>query len=309
MRSTRNTRGYHERREFRHIALSSLPSLFLLFLLAAFMVVTAAAAIRMTIETEQMVKLRVQLADRADITGLQQAIGRLPGVKRMQYSSKEQNLKDLADYLGEPELVTEYAGADNPLPAELTVELTDADSALMLGEQIKTLPGVTEVILPEDVGTILEQAKLVRMILAGLILVTLIALLNTTRQMLRLLINRRQHEIRLMDELGTPAWRIWLPAALEGWLMTVPTALLAWTLAWQIGTRILLHSAATPGFVKLAVRQSTTVLGVGLPLAALLMAAVAAKNAVTPYVDTWRQKGERRRVADLLDEADEAAGV
>jgi cell division transport system permease protein len=160
-------------------------------------------------------------ATQADRTEVQRALEGTPGVKSVQYISKEQALRELGGKVADAKGKIELLGS-NPLPSLFRVTPKDPDELKAIVAQIAPggtprLAAIDEVRNREsDTGKILSATGLVKglgAVMAGLLILASIALIANT---IRLSVFARRREVEVMKLVGATNWFIRWPFVIEG---------------------------------------------------------------------------------------------
>lgn len=152
----------------------------------------------------------------------------LPGVKSVDYISKQAGFAQLQNELG-----TQYSDVlgglskDNTLPAKLVVKVTDPNQTLGIANEIRSMPGVDRVYDGKDVvGKLLGFLSIVRNIglvfIIGLIVTAMFLISNT----IKITIFSRRREIEIMKLVGATNWFIRWPFLTEGMMIGAVGALI-----------------------------------------------------------------------------------
>ncbi len=223
-------------------ALGSIVTIFLsLFIIGVFLV--GGVVVSNIVSTvEDQVSISIWLDDDASDAGvstLQSAIRSIDGVSGVSYTSKDQALEDFKSSMSSNPEIVEYFGDENPLPASLVVELSDAQMIDSVVESILSLDALTVVCdtpdSPSDslkygqktVEKLLVLTNYVRYIgialIALLIFIAMVFINNT----IRLAILARRKEIAIMRLVGASNGFIRGPFLMEGALHALIGAILA----------------------------------------------------------------------------------
>jgi len=203
-------------------------SLFILgiFLLLALNVNYIASQIESDVEIR--VFLEVNTPD-TQIELLQNAIGRIPNVKKITFVSKEEGLKQLREKLGaENRDVLEGLDQENPLPDSFTVEVYEPQTVSQVAAAITELnagrnpPPIFKVDYGsgtvEKLFTITRMVRNVGLVLvAGLAFTAMFLIANT----IKLTILARRKEISIMKLVGATNGFIRWPFFIEGALLGI----------------------------------------------------------------------------------------
>jgi cell division transport system permease protein len=160
-------------------------------------------------------------ATESDRIRVQRELEATPGVKSIEYISKDEALRELGQKVNDAKDKVELLGS-NPLPSLLRVTPEDPDEIKMIAAQIA--PGGTprfdaidEVRNREsDTDKILSATGLVKglgAVMAGLLILASIALIANT---IRLSVFARRREVEVMKLVGATNWFIRWPFVIEG---------------------------------------------------------------------------------------------
>lgn len=209
-----------------------------LFILGVFLLLTLNVN-NLTDQIESQVQIRVFLnldADEAVVTEMQNAIGSIAEVSKVQFVSKEEGLQLLRNSLGEDaDLLEGYEEDENPLPYSFTVEVFEpltikfaAKQIEAINEKYETRPiqsvkygqGTVEALF--RVTTAVRNIGLV--IVLGLSLTAMFLISNT----IKMTILARRREISIMKLVGATnsfiRWPFFIEGALIGFFGSAITA-------------------------------------------------------------------------------------
>ena len=181
-----------------------------------------------TNDVREQISLRVFLYDdatRGEITKLEEQIGGVNHVVSTDFVDKAEALEILRERLNDKNVVDELNS--NPLPASLNVNLDDPDNLESVRAELSPTgaQGKAEPISPiiEEVKDSREEAseiravtgavKIVLAIIAALLLVASLMLVGNT---IRLSIYARRREVEVMHLVGATSWFIRWPFIIEG---------------------------------------------------------------------------------------------
>lgn len=163
-------------------------------------------------------EIRVFLNDEVPkdrVKKVQTTIQKLPGVRSVQYVSKESAWEKFKK--DNPAYPTE--GIDNPLPEAFTVRLRDVDQADIIAGSIKKVPDVAKdgvLYLRQEremLSQFLSMLRLAGIALGGMMLITSGILIYNAIQMT---IKARAREFRIMELVGANGTTITTPLLIEG---------------------------------------------------------------------------------------------
>ncbi len=196
-----------------------------------------------------------------------------PQIAEARIQSKDEALASLQlDY---PYLAQAKEFIENPLPDTLRIKLSDPQSVKAVAEQLKKIEGVESVeyggTLTEQLVKVLTGVRIAVNILIALLLVnTLFSVMGT----IRLSIENRRDELRVMQLVGATRNFIQAPFVIEGVLLTIfagALSLVLGTLAYRFlssATQTLLPFVPVLGNSDL-LRAGAVLLGLALLMGAL----------------------------------------
>ncbi|SDT00129.1 cell division transport system permease protein [Paenibacillaceae bacterium GAS479] len=240
------TLGRHIREGVRNIfrngwmSFASISSIFIsLFILGAF-VLLALNVNKLADQLESQVEIRAFLqmdATKESEAAIETKLRNIPEVKSVTYLTAEQNLQEMSEMLGSDgkQLLEDFQGEDNPLPASFTIEVYDPLTVAAAAAQVEAIssaqdpPAFQQVKYGKGtVETLFKVTDTVRniglIIVAGLA-VTAMFLIATT---IKTTIINRQREISIMKLVGATnafiRWPFFVEGALIGFLSSALTA-------------------------------------------------------------------------------------
>jgi cell division transport system permease protein len=160
-------------------------------------------------------------ATESDRVEVQRALEATPGVKSVDYISKDEALRELGHKVNDAQAKIELLGS-NPLPSLFRVTPEDPDELKAIVAQIapggtQRLDAIDDVQNREsDTGKILSATGLVKglgAVMAGLLILASIALIANT---IRLSVFARRREVEVMKLVGATNWFIRWPFVIEG---------------------------------------------------------------------------------------------
>lgn len=163
------------------------------------------------------VKMDRELKD-ADAKKLMPTIEKISGVKKVTFSTKDQELDKIIESQKEDgKEIFETYRKNNPLGAAYIVEVEDAKQIDKISDQISVLENVNEVNSGgSSTNSLVNTLETVRnggaVFVVGLTVVALFMIANT----IKITITSRQTEISIMRMVGASNWYIRLPYMLEG---------------------------------------------------------------------------------------------
>lgn len=205
----------------RHFSMtfSSVVSIGIALLMALFMFVIYMNVGGFTNQIESEFMIQVSLnptLDEEEISKLSNSISSLPSVKKVTYSSKEEELDALIKENGA--MFKQYKGKDrNPLYNVFNVELKDNTKISKITKKIASMNGVVDATYGGGaINTMVQLFKNIRIwgsVFVGLMVFIAIFLIRNTIKMTILV---RKEEIAIMRTVGAYNWYISLPFVLEG---------------------------------------------------------------------------------------------
>ncbi|MEG1002983.1 permease-like cell division protein FtsX [Clostridium sp.] len=206
------------------------------FVLGIFVLITKNVGLALN-DVQSKVELKVFLKD--DIKLIEQReveikLHELPGVKEVQYESKEQAFTSFEDSTKDNKgLLEGYSLEKNPFPASFIVKLTDPKDAEAVTNGVKDLPGVESIGNQQDlINTITKVVNGVKVIGAVLFVilvgVAVFLIMNTTK----LTVYSRRREVGIMKFVGATDWFIRWPFIIEGMIIGLVGSVLSTALVF-----------------------------------------------------------------------------
>lgn len=279
--------------------LGSIITIFLsLFVIGVFLV--GAAVIENVVSSvESEVTITAYLSDDvsdSQVSSLTSEIKAIDGVSGVSYVSKDQALENFRAMSSNPEIVDQLDGA-NPLPASLTIDLSDPQMVESVADQIVAnstfKKACDEPSKPADslkygqktVERLFQLTSYVRYIGLALIVLLIFIAMVFINNTIRLAILARRKEIAIMRLVGASNGFIRGPFLMEGAMHAIIGSLLA------IGSIELIHRVALPKvqsaltFLPMDVAGQTYVLiYVGLLVAGLVIGLIGSAFAMRRYL-------------------------
>lgn len=279
--------------------LGSIITIFLsLFVIGVFLV--GAAVIENVVSSvESEVTITAYLSDDvsdSQVSSLTSEIKAIDGVSGVSYVSKDQALENFRAMSSNPEIVDQLDGA-NPLPASLTIELSDPQMVESVADQIVAnstfKKACDEPSKPADslkygqktVERLFQLTSYVRYIGLALIVLLIFIAMVFINNTIRLAILARRKEIAIMRLVGASNGFIRGPFLMEGAMHAIIGSFLA------IGSIELIHRVALPKvqsaltFLPMDVAGQTYVLiYVGLLVAGLVIGLIGSAFAMRRYL-------------------------
>lgn len=178
-------------------------------------------------DLEMMVFVEDSL-DKNDLADLGRKIKQIPGIKSVQFISKDQALAKLQSKFDAKQYDLKKTVGDNPLPNSFKVKAKKPRDVPQIAKQIFKLEGVYKVNygqgMVERLFHITRWVRIISIILIVLLAMGAVFLIATT---IRLAIFSRRKEIYLMKLIGATDWFVRWPFFIEGILLGSMGALLA----------------------------------------------------------------------------------
>lgn len=193
------------------------------FVLGIFVLITKNVGLALN-DVQSKVELKVFLKD--DIKLIEQReveikLHELPGVKDVQYESKEQAFTSFQESTKDNKgLLEGYSLEKNPFPASFIVKLADPNDAEAVTNAVKDLPGVESIGNQQDlINTITKVVNGIKVVGAVLFIilvgVAIFLIMNTTK----LTVYSRRREVGIMKFVGATDWFIRWPFIIEGMII------------------------------------------------------------------------------------------
>ena len=189
-------------------------------------------------ETEKKVdKVVVYLTDDASEEAIQDIISKAEStgyVKDVSFTSKEQAWEDFSKNMELSNDAYFLEGMEeNPLPASLTLQLSNIKQAKAVANTLQSMPGVYQVdYLNELIGKIVQVNDWVRIlgvVIVAILLIIAIVLIHNT---IKSTIANRSQEIQIMKYIGASNGYIRRPLLIEGLVFGVVAGALALVLVY-----------------------------------------------------------------------------
>lgn len=203
------------------MSISSIFAVTITLLLIAILGIIAINVNKITLSIENSLTIYVKVdreATNKQAKKIGEELNMIEGVKKVTYSSKEQELNKLINSQSSEnkKLFATYK-KDNPLGDAYQVEVKNAKNIATIAKQIEDIPNVNEVTYggssTSDMVNLLEHIRNGGAIFAlALTVVVLFMIANT----IKMAITSRSTEIAIMRMVGASNWYIRLPFMLEG---------------------------------------------------------------------------------------------
>jgi cell division transport system permease protein len=166
--------------------------------------------------------------DKTQLVQMETEIKSLPGVKSVQFISKDQALTNLQSKFADKKYDLKQTVSDNPLPNSFEVKAENPKDVAKIAKQIFKLEGVYKVNygqgLVERLFQITRWVRIISVIIIIMLALGAVFLIATT---IRLAIFSRRKEVYLMKLIGATDWFVRWPFFIEGILLGSMGALLA----------------------------------------------------------------------------------
>jgi len=216
-------------------------------------------------DLEMMVFVEDSL-NKTDLQDLGQEIKNIPGVKTVQFISKDRALTNLQSKFNDKEYDLKKTVGNNPLPNSFEVKAENPKDVAQIAKQIFKLEGVYKVNygqgLVERLFKITRWVRIISIVLIILLAMGAVFLIATT---IRLAIFARRKEIYLMKLIGATDWFVRWPFFIEGIFLGSVGALLA-VILLAIGYGSLVNNMQTAVFFIPLVKSPTMLLEIYLAL-------------------------------------------
>lgn len=191
-----------------------------------------------TEDVRSQLELKVFLFDdatKSEIANLEDRIGRIPHVEKVEYVSPAAALKILEEELEDRSLLDELNS--NPLPPAFNVQADDPDNLESVqtalsppnsaGKPQPISPAIDEIVTGEQTTQIREVTGAVKILLAVIAVLLAVASLFLVGNTIRLSIYARRREVEVMQLVGATNWFIRWPFVIEGLVVGLFGALIA----------------------------------------------------------------------------------
>ncbi len=286
----------------RHFSttLGSIVTLFLSLLIIGIFLFGANILNNVVSSVESEVTITAYVADDADakeVQSLQSYIQSIDGVSSVDYTSKEQALENFRNsYTSSPEIV-EQMGDENPLPASISIELSEPGRVGSVAKEIESNATFISVCdNPSDpsdslkygqktVERLFQLTKAIRyggiVLIALLIFIAMVFVNNT----IRLAILARRKEISIMRLVGASNGFIRGPFLMEAILHAIIGTALAVAVLELIRNLAIPKIASTLAWLPMGIAFSTVVtIYIGLLVAALIIVVIASAFSMRKYL-------------------------
>ena len=169
---------------------------------------------------ESNVEISVFLNEGVNPADVEQKLNTINGVVGHTFVSKEEGLTEFAKTMGDPTLIRDLEGENNPLPDLIRVRVKEPEQVASVAEAIKLYPEVEMVDFGEELVTRLMQitSRLNSIFLMLGISIALGAVFLIVT-IIRLSVVARQDEVSVMKYMGASNGYIRFPFLMEGMVM------------------------------------------------------------------------------------------
>lgn len=169
---------------------------------------------------ESNVEISVFLNEDVNATEIEDRLNHLDGVVGHTFVSKQEGLTDFAQTMGDPSLLRDLEGENNPLPDLIRVRVTEPEQVAGVAGAIQAYPEVELVDYGEELVTRLMQItshiNTIFLILSVSIAIGAVFLIVN---IIRLSVLARQEEVTVMKYMGASNGYIRFPFLMEGMVM------------------------------------------------------------------------------------------
>lgn len=203
------------------LTISSVISISLALLIAAFMIVVAGNVSQFanSIEDEFLIQVSIKpnVSEEAR-DNLQKEIKKISDVESITFSTKEEEIDKLIESNGE--IFSSYQGENNPLYDVFVVRLKSSQNMVEITKEIQAMKGVSEATFG---GSMVQKLSLLfssirtggAVFVAILILLSILLIRNTVKASIQI----RKDEIAIMRQVGAYNWYISFPFTIEGMII------------------------------------------------------------------------------------------
>ena len=202
-----------------------------LFVLGVIISVTANFN-NMTNGLESKVEINLYLKNTAtynEIKDLQEEISKWPGVREVEFKSKEDGIKNWQKELGDKsELLEGYVGENNPLPDSFIIKLDKPQYSEDIVKRANNLELTLKVRYSKVVAqSITKIASIIRFVGAAVVIILACIAMVVISNTIKLTVYSRRREINIMKYIGATDWYIRWPFIIEGFTLGVTGGIMA----------------------------------------------------------------------------------
>jgi len=203
---------------------------------------------------ESSVEIRAYIKEdisQEDIDALKEQLESLPGVKSVDFISRDEALNSLKSQFGEKGDLLEALG-DNPLPDSFTVKTKTADDVVPVAQSMENTNSFQKVRYGQGVvEKLLSLISWVRLLGVGIMTLLGVAAVVLVAITIRLTVYARKKEITIMKYVGATDWFIRWPFFLEGVFLGLIGSLTAvLVLLWSYSS-LLANVSVSLAFIRL----------------------------------------------------------
>lgn len=163
------------------------------------------------------VEISVFLNEGTNATEVEDKLDNLDGVISHRYVSKEEGLSDFATTMGDPSLLSELEGENNPLPDLLRVRVTEPEQVAVVAASIQAFPEVELVDYGSELVTrLMEITSSLNTVFLVFGVAIAFGAVFLIINIIRLSVLARQDEVSIMKYLGASNGYIRFPFLMEG---------------------------------------------------------------------------------------------
>ncbi len=157
------------------------------------------------------------------------SIESISGVKKAQFISKEDALKDFQTAMGDDNALFEGLDEKNPLRHSYRITLTDISIVPAVTQALEKIAGVAKVVSRTDIlEKLLSFTTIARNVGFGAMLIFAIIAIFIISNTIKLAVMARRKEINIMKLVGATDWFIRWPFVIEGALVGILGAVAAY---------------------------------------------------------------------------------
>lgn len=253
-------------------------------------------------QLENLAKVTVWAAPGGDLAQAEAQLHKDPRFVEVTRIPAAENARRFKETTQEAGLLLESVGQDalpESLELSLRADLRAPDKAMAVGESLRSLPGVADVLVDQErLAGLLKLGRLLRQALGALGLLLLLAAGFSTGNVIRMSILAREEEIGIMRLVGASEAFIRTPLILVGALLGLLGSLLAVGALYALWLPLAKGVAGMPSLLVALAR-----LGFFSPRAlALLVSVGAATGALGALWGFWSTQRAQRQLESQLAE-------
>jgi cell division transport system permease protein len=207
---------------------------------------------------ESQVQVSVYLQDdlnEEDASSVGQQLSKIPGVKKVEYVTKDQALQRFKERLGEQQSILNALGETNPLPNGYDIKVERPEEVKGIAQAIANIKGVENVRYGKEiVENLFSITKMVRTFGMILIMFLAFAAMFIISNTIRITVFARRKEIGIMKYVGATDWFIRWPFLIEGMTLGFVGALVAVLLIMKTYAVVTGHVAESIAFLPILPR-------------------------------------------------------